>query len=280
MNCSPDRMSRYSRTLPPRSAVTASLALLLMCIALPSARAQVGSAQNGTELHQTSRGGLEALAVAAEQLAAASHVKPQLREQKRVEAEAMRARLREGDIRVGDRIVLSVRGDSALTDTFTVHPGRMLNLPNLPQLALTGVLRSELKDYLTLHIGRYLKDPVVDAYPLIRLGLFGEVTRPGYYFVTTNDLVPDAIMLAGGPTREADVAKATVRRGSLVLWEQGKVREAVVEGITLDQLGLRSGDEIVVGERRRRNWESVLRTSGYITGIVLSIYGLTQIGSR
>jgi protein involved in polysaccharide export with SLBB domain len=254
-----------------------ALGLLLMCVAWPSARAQEESPGNGAHPHQASRGELEALAVAAEQLAASDSRTP-VREQKRIEAEALRARLRDGDVRVGDRIVLSVRGDSTLTDTFTVHPGRMLHLPNLPALALSGVLRSELQGYLTLHIARYVKDPVVDAYPLIRLGLLGEVTQPGFYFMTTNDLVADAIMRAGGPTREADIARATVRRGSSVLWDKGKLRDAVVEGITLDQLGLRSGDEIVVGERRRRNWETILRNAGYISGIVIAIYGVTQIG--
>ena len=280
MNCPPLATTRQYSALRPPSRVVVAIGLLLTVAALQraSAQSQEASAENGERTHQISRSELEALAVAAEQLAASSYTKPQEREQKRFEAEAMRARLRDGDLRVGDRIVLSVREDSALTDTFTVHPGRMLHLPNLPQLALNGVLRSELREYLTLHIGRYLKDPVVDAYPLIRIGVLGEVTRPGYYFVTTNDLVADAIMLAGGPTREADLTKATVRRGSVVLWEKDQLREAVVEGTTLDQLGLRSGDEIVVGERRRRNWETVLRTAGYISGIALSVYGATRIG--
>lgn len=235
-------------------------------------------ADNGARTHQASRSELEALAVAAEQLASSSSTQAQLREQKRAEAETLRARLRDGDIRVGDRVVVSVRGDSALTDTFTVHPGRMLDMPNLPRIALNGVLRSELRDYLTLHIARYLRAPAVEAYPLIRLGLLGELDRPGYYFLTPDDLVADAIMLAGGPTREADLAKTTVRRGASVLWDRDKVREAFVEGTTLDQLGLRSGDELIVGERRRRSWEAVLRTAGYISGIALSVYGATRIG--
>ena len=86
-----------------------------------------------------------ALAIAAEQLASSSQGNAQVKKQKRIEADALRARLRDGDFRGGDRIVLSVRGDSALTDTFTVHPGRTLRLPNLPELPLQGVLRAELR---------------------------------------------------------------------------------------------------------------------------------------
>jgi protein involved in polysaccharide export with SLBB domain len=221
---------------------------------------------------------LEALAIAAEQLASASYGEAQHREQKRAEAEALRARLRDGDFQVGDRIILSVRGDSILSDTFIVRPGRTLRLPNLPQIALQGVLRSELQEYLTLQIGRQLRDPVVEAYPLIRLGLLGEVDRPGYYFVAPEHLITDAIMLAGGPTREADLTKTTVRRGSAVLWDRQQLRTAVMDGTTLAQLGLGSGDEIIVGERRRGRWETVLRTAGILSGVVLSIYGATRIG--
>jgi protein involved in polysaccharide export with SLBB domain len=220
---------------------------------------------------------LEALAIAAEQLASSTYGEPQLREQKRAEAQELRARLRDGDFRVGDRIVVSVSGDSMLSDTFTVRSGRTLHLPNLPPITLQGVLRSELQDYVTLQIGRQLRDPVVEAQPLIRLGLLGEVARPGYYFLTPDHLITDALMLAGGPTREADLTRTIVRRGATVRWERQELRTAVTDGTTLAQLDLHSGDEIIVGERRRRNWENVLRTAGLLSGIGLGIYGATRI---
>jgi protein involved in polysaccharide export with SLBB domain len=183
-----------------------------------------------------------------------------------------------GDVRVGDRIVLSVRGDSALTDTFPVSSARTLKLPNLPELSLQGVPRAQLQEYVTKHIARFVRDPVVEVRPLIRIGLLGEVDRPGYYFVTTDGLVTDAIMMAGGPTRDADLTKATVRRGGAVLWERAQFRDALTEGRTLDQLGLRSGDEIIIGERARSRLDNFLRVAGFVSGIALGIYGATQIG--
>lgn len=183
-----------------------------------------------------------------------------------------------GDLRVGDRIVLSVRGDSALTDTFPVSPGQTLRLPNLPELSLQGVPRTQLQEYVTQHIARFLRDPVVEVRPFIRIGLLGEVDRPGYYFVMTDGLVTDAIMMAGGPTREADLTRATVRRGATVLWQRAQFRDALTEGRTLDQLGLRSGDEIIIGERKRGTFDNVLRTAGFLSGIALGIYGATRIG--
>jgi len=223
---------------------------------------------------QASRGELEALAAAAEQVASSPATSAELKTQKRDEASALRARLRDGDFRVGDRIVLSVRVDSTLTDTFTVSAERTLNLPSQPPIALAGVLRSELKDYLTLHIGRFIREPVVEARPLIRLAVSGEVASPGFYMITPDHLVSDAIMVAGGPTREADLTRTTVRRGTTLLWKGKDLRAAVIDGATLDQLSLRSGDEIIVGETKRRDW---MRTASVISGIALSIYGATRI---
>jgi protein involved in polysaccharide export with SLBB domain len=183
-----------------------------------------------------------------------------------------------GDVRVGDRIVLLVRGDSALSDTFPVSPARTLRLPTLPELSLQGVPRAQLQEYVRQHIARFVRDPVVEVRPLIRIGLLGEVDRPGYYFVTTDGMVTDAIMMAGGPTREADLTKTTVRRGATVLWQREQFRDALTEGKTLDQLGLRSGDEILIGERKRGRLDSFLRVAGFLSGIALGIYGATQIG--
>ena len=253
------------------------LGVALGACLLSPARAQELRSDDPARAQQGSRAELEALAIAAEQLAASSSRNAEFREQKRAEAEALRMRLQYGDFRVGDRVVLIVRRDSALTDTFTVRPGATLSLPGMPPLSLQGVLRSELQEHVTLHVAKLLRDPEVEAYPLIRLGVLGEVDRPGYYFVMPDALVTDAIMVAGGPTREADLTKTTVRRGRTPLLDRGELRAAVMQGATLDQLGLHSGDEIVVGERRGR-WDTVLRTAGYVSGIVLSIYGATRIG--
>ena len=258
-----------------RCAIVAVAALLgvpissSMAQAVPDSMAKAG--------RQASRSALEALAAEAERTAAAATTNDERRAQKRAEAEALRSRLRDGDFRAGDRIVLSVRGDSALTDTFTVSQGRTLDLPDQPAIALTGVLRAELEEYLTTHFARYFHEPRVEARPLLRIAVLGEVTRPGYYLTTPDYLVSDAIMAAGGPTNEADLTRTTVRRGETVFWKEADLRAAVIDGVTLDQLSLRSGDEIIVGERKRRNWDAILRTASLISGIALGIYGATRM---
>src|SRR4051812_30141100 len=76
---------------------------------------------------------------------------------------------------VGDRILLSVEGDSALTDTFTVVAGPVLRLPQIGDISLASVPRSGIEPYLTRELGRYINDPVVSARALIRISVMGEV---------------------------------------------------------------------------------------------------------
>src|SRR5919108_6097734 len=60
---------------------------------------------------------------------------------------------------VGDRILLHVEGDSALSDTFTVVAGPALRLPNIGDISLAGVPRADLQSHLTRELGRFIKDP-------------------------------------------------------------------------------------------------------------------------
>src|SRR6266540_4205277 len=83
------------------------------------------------------------------------------------------AQTRAATFQVGDRILLHVEGDSALSDTFTVVAGpalrhtstvvggRALAWPITAETALAGVVRRTLEPPLTRELGRYIKAPVL-----------------------------------------------------------------------------------------------------------------------
>src|SRR5687767_7197545 len=98
---------------------------------------------------------------------------------------------------VGDRILLRVAGDSSLTDTFTVVTGPALRLPEIGEISLADVPLAEVETYLARELGRYIKDPTIEARALIRISVMGEVARPGFYAVPIDLVLPDALMLAG-----------------------------------------------------------------------------------
>ena len=118
---------------------------------------------------------------------------------------------------------------------------------------------------------RFYKSATVRATPLIRFGVLGEVTRPGYYRLPVDMSVSDAIMSAGGPTQRADMPKTIVRRRSHVLLSSTAVRDALAVGTTLDQLNLEAGDELVVNGKQDRNWMNVVQIASLVAGLVLSV---------
>ena len=178
---------------------------------------------------------------------------------------------------VGDRILLHVEGDSALTDTFTVVAGPALRLPAIGEISLAGVRRSDLEAHLTRELGRYIKDPVVQARALIRVSVVGEVIRPGYYAVPTDLVLADALMLAGGATKDARVDRLSILRGSSSLWSGNQLQTEIARGATLDDLGIRAGDRIQVPGQR--DPESKWRIAGILVtslATVVTVIALTH----
>lgn len=223
--------------------------------------------QSGT---RTTRAMLEARAAAAAQAADTAR-DAAIRAAKRGEAEAIRGRLRDGDFSAGDRIWISIRYDSVVADTFTVLNPRRLQLPDVPEIDLTGVLRSEVASHLNKQLSHYLKDPRVKATALIRVGVLGEVAHPGYFSFRSDALLSDAITQAGGPTQRADINLVSVRRGGAELAGPRATHEAIQQGMTLEQFGIKAGDEILLKPKVERNWTMIISTAAVTLGVIAGL---------
>lgn len=227
------------------------------------------SAVSATSVVDATRADITRRIADAERIAAAPETAPDLRRSKENEARQLRERLQEGDFRVGDRIVVRIEGETMPTDTFTVRSGVKVLLPGLDEIPLRGVLRSELRPYLTAQVARFRKNPAVQSTALLRLFVGGNIAKPGYYSVPADILISDVIMLAGGPGADANVDKTVVRRDSKVIVESSVVRRAITSGQTLDQLNLRAGDEIVVGQKASRSFQNIAQILSVLTGAAL-----------
>lgn len=169
-----------------------------------------------------------------------------------VEASLLRSRLKNGDFQEGDRIVVVLESNPTATDTMQVRAGKILQFPRMAQVSLEGVLRSELNDALRRHLSKYLTNPDVRATPLLPLSVLGNVLHPGFFYAPADYLLRDLIMRAGGPAPDADVSKTEVRRAGRTIWNVKEVRVAFADGLSLDRLHLRAGDEIYVPPQRHR----------------------------
>jgi protein involved in polysaccharide export with SLBB domain len=235
--------------MTPRS--PARLGRMLSCIAIVLSAAPAIAAAQGPDsrrVHAT-RAELEAQLVEIDQVLSSPGYSGRLRAARRAEADLMRQRLAEGDLQVGDQITLFIVNEANLSGTFTVAAGRVLVIPGLPEIPLRGVLRSELQNHLTDRLKTYIRDPQIRVQTMIRLSLFGAVGKPGFYQVPAEAIAGDAIMAAGGPLGNADPAKTVVRRGGVEIWTREAFADALVRGLTLDQLNLRAGDELFIDTR-------------------------------
>jgi len=248
------------------------VAFSLVCAGLPAAL----QAQD-TRRAQATRFELQASLAELEKYAASSGYSSRLRGEKAREAAMIRARLEGGDLQVGDQIEINVLGQQAFSDTFVVASGRVLSLPGLPDIPLEGVLRSEAQDYLTKQLSRYIREPEVRVRTKIRLSVFGSVGRPGFYQIPADVRADDAIMAAGGPAPDADPKKIFVRRGTTEIWPQDALLEAMRQGLTLDQLNLRAGDELMLDPRKRPGGVNFLTVAGAIGGLASTVYFFSQI---
>jgi protein involved in polysaccharide export with SLBB domain len=193
----------------------------------------------------------------------------------RAQAALIRTRLRDGDFQVGDRIVIRVEGEPQLSDTFTVHDGPVLELPQVGTVALRGVLRSELVGALQSHLAQYLRNPVIQVRPLVRILVEGDVAHPGYYSAAPQQALADVITMAGGLSPRAKAGAMRVERGSERIWSGQPLQDAVGRGYSLDQLNLRAGDRVLVPTRgdAERTW----RILGIAVTLPVAIYTMTRL---
>ena len=231
---------------------------------------------------QATRAALEASLVEIEKILASGAYGDEIKKQKRAEAALIQQRLREGDFQVGDQLqvtlsVATTTGGAPINGPFLVGPDLMLTLQDIPPIPLRGVLRSELKDYLTEHLRKLFKDQTVQVTSTIRLTIMGGIGNPGFYQLSAETTLPDAIMAAGGPGDEKALEESVIRRSGEEIWGEEDVAAAITAGLTLDQLNLRAGDELIVGRSVQTNWLQTFRTYALIPGLIISFIGLLRL---
>jgi len=246
--------------MPTRCAALRATVVLALC--LPAAAASVAAQVQGPayatresleqELARLERDGRSPVAVAL-----------------------IRTRLESGDFQTGDRIFLRVDGEPLLTDTFTVGPGPELALPQLGALPLKGLLRQELQPRLEAYLARYLRTPVVQVRPLMRVLVEGEVSRPGFYGVAPQQPLADVITAAGGFTQRSRPTEIRVERGSTTIWGGAPLQQALSRGVSFDYLNLRAGDRLFVPARG--DPDRAFRIIGLLVTIPVALYTITRI---
>jgi protein involved in polysaccharide export with SLBB domain len=192
-------------------------------------------------------------------------------------ADSIRARLADGDLRAGDRLRLVVEGQPSLSDSFAVSGGPALVLPVVGSVDLKGVLRSELAGRLTARVDSVYRNVAVRVIVLTRLGVTGGVKNPGFYSLTGDAVVADAITSAGGVAPTAVLNQMYIERGRDRLWSGDSLQVAMQEGRTIAALRLLDGDRIVVPVQIPTSTTATLQMMSYIGSLLLSFIAVGRI---
>ena len=251
--------------------------LLLFGIAQPVV-AQVGPSAGP---QRASRAELAALATRLEQQTTGTQLKEEPRKRALSDLAAVRERLQQGDFRVGDRFVITIKQDSIRSDTVSVRDSLKVTVGSLADLSLVGTLRSELEDRMGAHVARYLRNVSVRTIVLTRIAILGAVRTPGFYYAVPDRPVSDLVMLAGGPAPEANLNELELGRGQTKILKAKDSRRAIKEGKTLEQLDIQSGDEVTIPAKRKVNWQLVTSTILIATTLTFTAFQfLLQYYSR
>jgi protein involved in polysaccharide export with SLBB domain len=174
------------------------------------------------------------------------------------------------------RIVIPADTGSVLKGVYPIDASGMADLPIAGRVVVAGKNRQNIEQYLAGIWAPYLKDTHVQAIPVIRVAIMGNVKFPGYYYPSPDAVIFDAINMAGGPVQPFKLDEtAHLRAGREV---NDELTLDISRSRTLRESGVVSGDEILVPIPERITMKEAIPLIGTALAIVLNamtIYFLT-----
>jgi polysaccharide export outer membrane protein len=172
-------------------------------------------------------------------------------------------------LRPGDILRITVWPNAEYGGEFAIEESGFVYLPFLGSVRAAGVPIEQLRAELRAGYGQAMQSPVVTITPSFRVGIQGEIQRPGVYMVAPTNTLFDVIGMAGGFGPNADQERVRiVREGEVV---EINAFRALQEGFGLNSLLLRSGDQIVIPPRTGFDWRNVLTVIQTVATVALVI---------
>jgi polysaccharide export outer membrane protein len=172
-------------------------------------------------------------------------------------------------LRSGDIVRIDVWGQTAYSGQFQVDERGILLYPVVGEIDTKDLTVADLRDRVRAGLETVFNAPFVTVTPLFRMAVLGEVSRPGLYTVDPTLSVIDVVALAGGPTRNGDLNKIQVVREGEQL--EVSFRRDVMQGRSLQEIGVRSGDQILVARRAFTRDDLALLLQGVSITLSLAI---------
>jgi polysaccharide export outer membrane protein len=168
----------------------------------------------------------------------------------------------------GDVVRVQVWREEDLSGEFQVNELGEVVLPLLGTRQVSGISQDKLRDQLTEAYGQYLVNTAVNVTLLRRVNVLGEVRIPGQYMVDATNSVADVIARAQGITPDGNAEDIVLIRGGQ------RLRAGLAGTQSLQEAGIRSGDQIMVGKRgwASRNFSSVVGVFSILANVAVLVF--------
>jgi protein involved in polysaccharide export with SLBB domain len=247
------------------------MALLLIC------GVGAGHAQDTAVGFQATRLDLQNRLAANETALANSKLSSSRRKAVQAENAAIQSRLTNGDFKTGDLLVVTLNvEEKQVVDTATVRDNGMISITRVPDVSVAGVLRSEVREKVKAHIAQYFKQPDVRVNFTTRITIVGAVSRTGSYNISPDRQLTELVSIAGGGLPTAKLDQLEIRRSGKIVLAANASKRALIEGKTLEQVGVQPGDEVVVPAKRTFNWQAFAQIAFLISSLAFALINFLQ----
>lgn len=149
------------------------------------------------------------------------------------------------ELNSGDGIRISFLDiEDVITGDYYIQPNGLINLPQIGVINARNRDFKEIKSEIESRYDSLYKDPHLSVNALFRINILGEVTNPGFYYVSDSEKFTAILAFAGGTREDADLGNIKLIRNfeSIDL----DVETIIQEGNTVTDFGLQSGDQVFV----------------------------------
>jgi polysaccharide biosynthesis/export protein len=162
-----------------------------------------------------------------------------------------------------------------------VSPVGVIYHPLLGEINVAGLTVEQLKKQLTIELSEYVLDPTVYIELLVaqsaKIGVIGEIARPGILIMTRPMTVTDAIVEAGGITDLGKKSGVTVLRqpldGNKQLITVNVKRIFEAKAKPEDNIALQAGDTVIVHGNTMKTLTKITSVAG-----LASLFSFLAIG--
>jgi len=162
-------------------------------------------------------------------------------------------------LKPGDMVRVKIWRGGDLGGDYAIDEDGKMNLPLIGIIQVEEISTDSLKVMLMREYSRFLKDPYITVVPLFRINVMGEVMNPGLYPVDATLNLTDILALAGGAKETGDINKVKVVQKGIVVTKN--LKKELEGDAPIEALGIRSGDQIVVGKKgglSTRDWTLIV----------------------